>query len=215
MGRRRRDNAESAVKRKKLYPLPNGEKVEIGALGLKDYVQAREEALTQYRRTRIQAWTKNLDLLDDLTVAERQGIVQDAFARAEVEDLPVKSMKLPIRGKGGRFLIKDEQTGELLTKTQEVEYTAWWMSDTPEGRLFMTWLSIRRAKPDFTLEQADEIFRNHVEELESIADAVGDISGPKLGNSSESTDAAEPSREKETPEEKRARRRRRKRRTGR
>ena len=31
MGRRRRDNAESAVKRKKLYPLPNGEKVEIAS----------------------------------------------------------------------------------------------------------------------------------------------------------------------------------------
>ena len=100
--------------------------------------------------------------------------------------------------------------GGLVTKKQTVDYTAWWMSETPEGRLFMTWLSIRRSDPTFTLEDADDIFREHMEELEMIADEVGEISSPELGNS-----AAPPSLDGPTgakPETARQRRKRRKRR---
>lgn len=185
MARRRGDNAETTVRRKRLYPLPNGEKVEIGSLGLADYVQAREEALAQYKRQRLATWTRNADLFENVSDEDRRAMLRDAFERAEgltVEDLPEKDMVLPVRKDNGRFA--RDKTGQLIAKRQRVEYTAWWMSETPEGRLFMTWLSIRRSKPDFTIEDADEIFRDHLEELERIADEVGEISSPKLGNSS-------------------------------
>lgn len=217
MARRRTDNADSTVRRRRVYPLPNGEKVEIRSLGLNDYVMAREEALAGFKRQRIATWTKNLDLMQNVPAEQRHQLVQSAFERAEeitIEDLPQKQMHLPVRGKGGKFQRDGE--GKLLTKVQTVEYAAWWMSETPEGRLFMTWLSIRRSKPDFTLEDADEIFREHMDELEAIADEVGEISGPQLGNSP--APEAEPTAEKtatETPEQKRQRRKNRRRRTGR
>jgi len=211
---RRTDNAESTVRRRKTYPLPNGEHVEIQSLGLQDYVQAREEALSQYKRQRIKTWTKNLDLMEQLDQQQRDRMLQSAFERAEeitLENLPTQKMRLPVRVQGGKF--RRDKTGAVVTQIQEVEYTAWWMSETPEGRLFMTWLSIRRSKPDFTIDDADEIFREHVEELEQIADEVGEISGPQLGNSpapaeTETTPA-------ETPTEKQKRRKRRRRRPGR
>jgi hypothetical protein len=215
---RRRDHAETTVRRGKLYPLPNGEQVEIKSLGLNDYVQAREEALAQFKRQRIATWTRNADLLANVSEADRRALLRDAFERAEVltvEDLPAKTMTLPFRtGKNGKFA--RDAAGGLITRQQAVEYTAWWMSETPEGRLYMTWLSVRRSKPDFTIEDADEIFRDHMEALEKIADDIGEISGPNLGNSSEPPDPA-PAAEvtaTETPEEKRKRRRQR-RQTGR
>ena len=215
MGRRRSDNAQSVVRRRKLYKLPNGEQVEIRSLGLNDYVMAREESLAQHKRQRLATWTKNADLLTDVSPADRTAMLRDAFERAEllsIEDLPDKQMKLPVRLKNGRFA--RDAAGELITKLQDVEYTAWWMAETPEGQLFMTWLSIRRSKPEFTIEDADDIFRDHLQELERIADEVGEISGPNLGNSPEP--GAEPPAETmtETAEEKRKRRKTR-RRTGR
>lgn len=180
------DNLDKTVRRKAKHTLPNGKEVEIHGLGLTDYVQAREQALKEFKRLRIETYTSNIDLLDLMDAEERKGMIRDAFERAELltyDNLPAKEMLLPLRYRDGKFR-RDKKTGELLTKTQRVEYTAWWMSETPEGRLFMTWLSIRRGDPDFTLADADEIFREHMEELESIADEVGEISQADLGNSS-------------------------------
>ena len=201
----KKDHAKNTVQRRKLYPLPNGKQVEIRALGLRDYIQAREEALAQYKRERLKTYTANADLLD---AKDRKQLLSDAFERVEIltlEDLPNKKMKMPVRSKSGK--IKRDADGEIETKIQAVEYTAWWMSDTPEGRLFMTWLSIHKSDETFTLADADEIFQNAQEELENIADDVGELSGPQLGNS--------PSSPEDPATEKREARRRRRRRTGR
>jgi hypothetical protein len=181
MARSDNDHAKNTVQRRKLYPLPNGKQVEIRALGLRDYIQAREECLAQYKRERLKTYTANVDLLDP---EDRKRLLGEAFERVELitlEDLPARKMALPTRSKAGK--IRRDADGEMVTKITAVEYTAWWMSETPEGRLFMTWLSIHKSDPDFTLEDADEIFRDAQEELEKIADDVGDLSGPQLGNS--------------------------------
>jgi hypothetical protein len=202
--------AEATVRRKKLYTLPNGRRVEIQSLGLSDYVQAREEALGQYKRARLQTWTKNIDLLGNLPESERRQLLQEAFERAEnlaVEDLPEKTMRLPTRNAQGKFV--RDQHGELLLQKQAVEYTAWWMSETPEGRLYMTWLSIHRADPTFTMDDADAVFRDHVDQLEKIADEVGEISGAQLGNSSAPPETAgQPTETAQTRRERRKARRR-------
>ena len=203
---RRSDNAQATVRRGKLYTLPNGKEVEIKSLGLTDYVQAREEALAQWKRERIKTWTANADLMPD---DDRPGMLRDAFERAElltIEDLPAKRMKMPVRNKDTGKLKRDKR-GEAIIQIQRVEYSAWWMSETPEGRLCMTWLSIRRSDPDFTIEDADEIFKEAQDELERIADDIGEISGGDLGNSPKP-----PETEPEATETKRQRRKRRRRR---
>jgi len=195
------DRAEATVRRRTVHKLPGGRTVEICALGLGDFIAARERALQQYKRTKIETWTANADLLPD---DQRTQWIREAFERAEaltVDDLPRRKMKLPARRADGA-IIRDGR-GEPVLRDAEVEYAAWWMSETAEGRLFMTYLSIRRGDPSFTLDAADELFINAMDELETTANLVGELSTPSLGNSSA---PAEPSR---TPGQRRAERRRR------
>lgn len=206
------DLAATTVRKRSVHTLPSGKQVEIRALGLNDYVQARGEALKRYKRQRIETYTENVDLLPE---DQRAGFIREAFERAEQfgqEELPSKEMTLPIRLPTGKF--RRDKRGGLVTKKQTVDYTAWWMSETPEGRLFMTWLSIRRSDPTFTLEDADDIFREHMEELEMIADEVGEISSPELGNSAAPPSLDGPTGAKPETARQRRKRRRRRRQTG-
>lgn len=201
------DRMEATVRRRATHRLPNGRTIEIHALGLADYVAARDRALQQFKRAKIETWTGNADLLP---ADQRERWIRDAFERAEaltIDDLPVKRMQMPLRRSDGR-IIKDAKTGEPILREKEVEYAAWWMSETADGRLFMTWLSIRRGDPSFTLDDADRLFVDAMDELETAANLVGDVSTPTLGNSEPPADVPM------TPGERRALRRERKR-TGR
>jgi len=86
------------------------------------------------------------------------------------------------------------------------------MSETPEGRLFMTWLSMRRGDPELKLEDAEQLFNDAMNELETVADQVGEISTPQLGKSS--APAATGAQTETDPTEKRRARKRRRRQTG-
>lgn len=190
---------EATVRRRATHTLPNGQRIEIHALGLSDYVAARDRALQQFKRAKIQTWTENADLLPP---DQRQTWIRDAFERAEaltIDDLPARTMKLPVRNSAGK-IVKDKNGDPLLRET-EVEYTVWWMSETADGRLYMTWLSIRRGDPSFTLDQADALFIDAMDSLETAAELVGDVSAPTLGNSEP------PAQPPMTPGERRAQRR--------
>lgn len=193
------DRMEATVRRRATHRLPNGRTIEIHALGLADYVAARDRALQQFKRQKIQTWTENVDLLP---ADQRERWIREAFERAEaltIDDLPPRRMKMPIRRSDGK-IVKDAN-GEPVLRETEVEYAAWWMSETADGRLYMTWLSIRRGDPSFTLDDADGLFIDAMDELETAANLVGDISTPTLGNSEP---PAEPPM---TPGERRAQRR--------
>lgn len=199
------DRMEATVRRRATHRLPNGQTIEIHALGLSDYVAARDRALQQFKRAKIQTWTENVDLLP---AAQRETWIREAFERAEAltgDDLPMKRMQMPVRRNDGR-IVKDGN-GEPVLREREVEYAAWWMSETAEGRLYMTWLSIKRGNPAFTLDDADRLFIDAMDDLETAANLVGDISSPTLGNSEP------PAAPEMTPGERRAQRRAR-RRTG-
>lgn len=177
------DNLQTAVRRIATHKLSTGKTVELYALSLSDYVAAREESLRRYRRERLEAWTQNYDLLDALGEDEKQKLLRDAFDRAErltLVDLPKMSMRLPMRQKNG--MVQRDKAGNIVTQVQKVEYAAWWMSETVEGRLFMTWLSMKHGDSSMTLEDAEQIYTDAMHELETVADMVGDISTPELGN---------------------------------
>lgn len=68
-------------------------------------------------------------------------------------------------------------------EVREVDYPIWWLSNTAKGRLFATWLSMRKTDAGLTLEDADALWAGAGEQaLESAANKVGEISTPTLGN---------------------------------
>jgi len=207
------DHLESTTRRISSHTLSSGQKITLHGLGLQDYVAAREECLRQYRRSQISTWTSNVDLLGELSDQDRQALLRDAIERASavtLEDLPKKIIDLPVMKNGQP--VRDKTTGRITTQRREVEYTAWWMSETPEGRLFMTWLSMRRGDPELKLEDAEQLFNDAMNELETVADQVGEISTPQLGKSS--APAATGAQTETDPTEKRRARKRRRRQTG-
>jgi len=204
------DHLESTTRRRAVHKLKNGKSVEIHSLGLADYTAARDEALRRYKRQRLETYTGNADLVDDPEI--RRELMRDAFEKIEqisCEDLPSREMEMPVRDRQGQF-VRDRH-GNIQTKIEPVEYAAWWMSKTPEGQLFMTWLSMKRGDPSLTLDDADEVFRDAMEDLETIVDRVGEISEPTLAGNSPTSDAGPTT----TAEVKRKERRKRRRRTGR
>ena len=76
-------------------------------------------------------------------------------------------------------------SGEMLpaVEVREVDYAIWWISHTAGGRVFATWLSMRKMDPTLTLDHADQLWTEAgADELENAANKVGEISRPRLGN---------------------------------
>lgn len=206
------DHLETTTRRTQSFKLGNGQLVQIHSLGVHDYVAAREECLRQYRRSQIKTWTENADLLADVDPELKINLIRDAMDRAAkitLEDLPTKTIAIPLMNNGSP--IRDPKTKQIKTKQQQVEYAAWWMSETPEGKLFMTWRSMRYSNPEMTIDDAEQIFSEAINELDTVADEVGELSTPKLGKSSApaATGATATETEQAEAESKRKARRRR------
>jgi hypothetical protein len=187
---------EAGVRRQRTVKLPDGTSIELGALTIGDFAQIREQACTEYKRNLIQTWTKNADLLPP---DQRMPAIERAFARAEEltpEDLPPRKVWLPkrendgsaVRHKGDRFFHQGakvwiEKGGPVLEE-QEVDYVTWWMSQTATGRLHASWLSMRHCpgQESMTYDQACDLLSKQSQTLASVADEIGDLSRPTLGN---------------------------------
>lgn len=188
--------ATAVVRRRRTATLPDGTTIELEQLTFKDFAQIREEACAQYKRAMIQTWTKNLDLLPENM---RQDAVQRAFDRAEKitpDAMPKKKAWVPTRDREGRvvrnvgeaFYHEEAQEliglGDPLPKLADIEYSGWWMSQDNLGKLYATWLSMRKCpgQEKLTLDEVDQMFMNQLEALDSAANVVGDLSAPRLGN---------------------------------
>ena len=157
---------ERVVRRIGTHTMSNGKEIVLCALSLKDFVAARDKCLSEFKRRQLLTWTENVDLLPE---DERQGYLREAFARVEqltVDQLPKQT-------------VVDE--GIPMT----LDYASWWMSDTAEGKLFTTWLSMRKAQGQekLTLDDIDNIFMDAQQDLDNASKTVGDLSAAKLGNS--------------------------------
>lgn len=175
---------ESIAHRKASFKTKTGEEFVLNSLEICDFVSIREESLKDYKRTQIKTYTDNLDLIPE---DQRQSLLADAFARAEkivYEDLPKKLARVAYRDEDGNF-VRDAKGGIAL-KEQEVEYSIWWMSNTPQGMRFALWLSMTKisSQQHMTLKDVDRMFHDAMDDLEAAMELVGKLSETHLGNSS-------------------------------
>lgn len=163
-------NLSAIVQRRRLVTLPDNTEVEVRALDLCDWAMLEDEAVNVHKRQLLETYTKNADLLpDDM----RKDVLLAAFKRAEdvrADNLPSVMVKVNIEGAG----IQEVPMG----------YAHYWLRNTMRGRLFAAWLSIRKSKPAWTLNEAAEFFaeKGGDKVLDQVADAVGEVSAPTLGN---------------------------------
>ena len=163
-------NLSAIVQRRRIVTLPDNTQVEVRALDLCDWAMLEDEAVNVHKRTMLETYTRNADLIpEDM----RKEMLQDAFRRASevrADTLPSVMVKMNIEGAG----------------VQEVPmgYAHWWLRTTLRGRLFAAWLSVRKSKPAWTLNDAAEFFaeKGGDKVLDQVADAVGEVSAPTLGN---------------------------------
>lgn len=170
---------EAAITQSRVHTLKSGKRIELGRLGLQDFVQCKEQALHEYKRELIKTWTLNADLLPE---EMRDSAIKEAFQRAQEihsRDLPKMTAQMPVV-ENGRF--KRDEDGQVVTTEAEIPYEGWWTSQTPEGMLYATWLSMRRCEGQrqVTLDDADEIFRDAQEDLQEAAGVVGELSDSAL-----------------------------------
>lgn len=131
----------------------------IEALSIKDFAELQRQALVEYKREQLQTWTTNADLIP----AElREQWIRDAFLRFEklsAADLPQKT------NADGRVQ----------------DYVSWWLNSTASGQLHAAWLAMRKypGQEHMTLKDADDIFTAAASEMNSVVDAVADMSMPK------------------------------------
>lgn len=154
-------------------------------LTLRDWGELEAAALESYRRDYLRTRIANADLLSDGDqAAYKARVLQEALALTK-DDLPKKTARIMAMDEAGKPL-RDEQ-GELRFVTRLVEYQIWWFHECVDGRLHAIWLSLRKHHPDLTLEQLDaaiiDEFLKAGVSADNLADLVGEISGPSVGNS--------------------------------
>jgi hypothetical protein len=201
------DAMESVARRVVSHPLKSAKKnITISSLGLNDFASAREQALKEYKREKITTWTENEDLIP---ADKRDAWIREAFDRAELltyTDLPQKVMQIPDYIAPGKPRMKD---GKVVLKDTKVEYAMWWMSETPNGRVYMTWLSMKKS-PDqqhMSFDDADKLFIEAMDDLEEVAQAIGDISNPRLAKNPPAPQEQEGQKKKERIRKRRRRKR--------
>ena len=162
-----------------------GEKVLLTSLRVQDWVSIEKEALRLFKEEFIKTSTDNLHLLK--VSSERQeelGLKAIAEARQiQAEDLPSRRTRVQAyksNGKGKRVPVFDDNNRPVLREV-EVDYATHWLSDTAEGKLFATWLSITQVKgqENMTMEDAGVLLLDEIDK-EEVAQLIGEISNPKV-----------------------------------
>ena len=151
----------------------------ISPLTLKDWGQIERECLETYRREYIQTYAKNLDLFPE---AQRQPLLREALetaAKFGLGDLPKKETQVPVM-KGGKMVFSED--GSPAMRSQLLPYYGWWCSESMEGKLFTTWLSVKKNHPDMALENWDTLISQAIEadseKLDEVATLVDRVSTP-------------------------------------
>lgn len=178
-----RDGME-VLSRVRSVELSDGRRFIVSPLSVGDYISCREQSLDYYKRQELRTYTKNVDLIKEAG-GDVNTILGEAFEKAKeisYEDLPSKEVT-------------------SSEGTQKIEYSMWWMGETPEGMMFAVWLSLRKdeSQRDMTLDEVYEIFTEESQrgDLEDIAQAVGEVTQPSLaGNGEASLDAGQKRRER-------------------
>ncbi len=142
-----------------------GQAFELSPLGLRDFGQLERQALADYKRAFIKVRADNIDLLPGEVDADK--FIREAFAEAQkIDSLPDKEV-------------------EVAGEKQKAPYAIWWSDNTFDGRLYVAWLSMRKSKPDMTLDDVDELFMAAgMDALQNAAAMVGELSNASLAGKS-------------------------------
>jgi hypothetical protein len=155
-----------------------GKTLEVRPLTLKDYGTLELCALKDHKKKRVESYAQ---VLEHISPEDRKSFLNklaEDNAKIDESDLPPKIMMID---KDGNVTIDETE----CVKRQKVPFVQWWMSFTHEGRLTAVWLSVRKAQPDLSKEDVERLVMDDPSALEELANVVGDVSAPKLGNSPE------------------------------
>ena len=157
-----------------------GQVIEFTPLLISDWAQASRQALNEYKREYLRTFTANADLAPDIVNKILPG-VYDRVAAMSSADLPKKQMRFPKQDSDGKMVLDGD--GQPVMEEREEAYASWWQGETTEGQLYCLWLSMRRARPGLTHEDAEQlIMADGVDGMVRAAQLVADISRQKLGN---------------------------------
>ena len=177
-------------------------KFELAALTLRDLNEVRQQALDAYRREYVRGYEVAYETAAEEDRKQHLDAARSRAAQMTVEELPDKMIRLPKRAKDGKVVLDDG--GNPVIEQRLAEYGFWWGSETIEGKIFSTWLSMRacEGQEGMTLGEVDILFTQDLENyLDEAADAVVELSN--------STQAPDPNRESRRAEVREARRRKR------
>jgi len=167
-----------------------GRKFLLAPLVFDDFVTAREEAAKHAKRSIIQTYNDNMDLLPENM---REHAMEKAFAQAALvnaDNLPphkVWTTKTDANGKnvlntGERFFHTETnqwiEKGKPLPVEVQVDFATWWMAQTVAGNILGMWLSIRRVpgQESVTLDEVCALGQTDRTGLEQGANSVGELS---------------------------------------
>jgi hypothetical protein len=176
------EDLRAVAQRSQIFTLPDGSKLELRPLLIRDWATLEEEALQAYKRSYLETYTRNLDLLPGTTEA-KQAILMEKFqeaAQLTPDKIPPVVVDAPKWD--GDKLVRDGN-GDIVRQPVPVPYAQWWFGNTLSGSQTAIWLSIRRARPNITPDEADAIYTQYGQEITNkIANAVAELSRPTLGN---------------------------------
>ena len=156
----------------------NGKTLEVRPLTLKDYGTLELCAMKDFKKKRVESYAQ---VLEHIPAEDRTKFIEKLAAdnaKLDESDLPAKVMMID---KSGNVTVDEAE----CVKKQKVPFVQWWMSFTHEGRLSAVWLSIRKAQPELSKEDVETLVMDDTKALEELANVVGDVSAPKLGNQPE------------------------------
>ena len=178
---------QAPARRTVSHELRNGKTIYLSTLGYKDFASMQAQCLSEWRRDKLKFWSENADLIpEDL----REKKLDEAFAKAErtaYDDLPKKLMDIPSRDPKSGLIMRDQETGEIITEKKLVDYMEWWAVSTPSGMLFSTLRAMHHtaSQRHYTEDDADSLFLDG-KELDEVHDLVGEVTASQLdlaGNS--------------------------------
>lgn len=173
---------KSVTQGRQTFELPGGRKVLLSPLVLRDVSTVEQECLRRWKKIYMQSVTESLEFLPESMRDKKLADCWDKMLGMTNADLPKQKAKVFVPLPNGKF--KRDAAGALVQEEQLLPYEQWWVVATNEGRLFSTWLSIRKEQPDITLEFLEQIMVGKEEDLAELADMVGELTKPSLGNES-------------------------------
>ncbi len=158
----------------------------LAPLVLRDVGTIENECLRRYKKTYMQSV---IDCLEFIPAGEQQKKREDAWEkmlRLTNEDLPQQTALLVVPLPNGTF--KRDADGKLVQERKKVKYEEWWVTQTSEGKAFSMWLSLRKepGQEDITLEYLESLAIADPNKFDELADIVGELTKPSLGNESSS-----------------------------